>query len=304
MPARLMMSVWVVMGEHYARCIPLTQGETHNGLLYSCEVSSPSARLKAARIAARFETAPAAADAMGIPQQTYMAHENGSRGFTKAAERYAKFFKVAPEWLLFGAGAGPRITYSPAKSPDDGRPITAAEMRLWISDGPMIRDKRLQSALRKVPILGEAAAGVWRETGVSLTSEGNESLAVDVPGYEGAAVWALRVAGPSMDLFYPPGRYVIVASPSEAGLRIGDHVVCERQQNGLKEITLKELATIGGKSALLPRSSHPDHQAPVMLSVAGDYDEAAPKIIGVVIADYARRERPPILFAPLPESLI
>ena len=297
-PARLMMSACVVMGEHYASRIALMQGETHNEFLYACEMSSSAARLKAARIAARFETAPAAADAMGIPQQTYMAHENGSRGFTKSAERYAKMFKVTPQWLLFGAGAGAKMTPPPTKSPDDGRPIPAAEMRLWVKNGPVSRERRPQAALRSVPIMGEVAAGVWRETGVSATIDASESLSVDVPGYERAALWALRVAGPSMDLLYPPGRYVIVASPAEAGLRVGDHVVCERQQNGLIEITLKELMTIDGKNALMPRSSHPDYQEPFILSAAGDYDQTAPKIIGVVVADYARRERPPILFTP------
>ena len=137
-----------------------------------------------------------------------------------------------------------------------------------------------------------------------LTNEFNESLPVDVPGYERAALWALRVAGPSMDLVYPPGRYVIVVSPSEAGLRVGDHVVCERQNNGLVEITLKELMTIDGQNALMPRSSHPDYQEPIILSASGDYDQTAPKIIGVVVADYARRERPPILFAPVTDDAL
>jgi len=301
-PARLMMSACVVMGEHYASRIALMQGETHNEFLYSCEMSSSAARLKAARIAARFETAPAAADAMGIPQQTYMAHENGSRGFTKSAERYAKMFKVTPQWLLFGAGAGAKMTPPPTKSPDDGRPIPAAEMRLWVKNGPVGREKRPESALRKIPIMGDTAAGVWREAGMGLTNPDDESLTVDVLGYERAALWALRVVGPSMDLVYPPGRYVIVAPPVEAGLRVGDHVVCERQQAGLIEITLKELITINGKNALMPRSSHPDHQEPIILSAAGGYDQTAPKIIGVVVADYARRERPPILFSPVTDD--
>lgn len=33
-----------------------------------------------------------------------MGHENGSRGFSKSAERYADFFKVSLEWLLTGRG--------------------------------------------------------------------------------------------------------------------------------------------------------------------------------------------------------
>jgi hypothetical protein len=33
-----------------------------------------------------------------------MGHENGSRGFKKEAERYAKFFRVSFEWLMTGRG--------------------------------------------------------------------------------------------------------------------------------------------------------------------------------------------------------
>lgn len=296
------------MGEHYARCIPLTQGETHNGLLYSYEVSSPSARLKAARIAARYDSAPAAAAAMGIPEQTYMAHENGNRSFRRAVERYAKFFRVAPEWLLFGNGQGPRDVQAPLPAPANGPPVSGANLKAWVKapavSGRSSRQtaKRHKPVLRSIPVLGEVAAGVWRETSMSKTEEVDDYLPVDVPGYERAALWALRVSGPSMDLFYPQGGFVIVASPAEAGLRVGDHVVCEREQTGLIEITLKELVMVEGRHALMPRSSHPDFQGPVFLSAAGDYDQTAPRIVGVVVANYSRRERPAIMFSPYQEG--
>jgi transcriptional regulator with XRE-family HTH domain len=61
-------------------------------------------RLKRARELAGYETASEAANALGQPQPTYMAHENGSRGFKAEAERYARFFKVNLEWLLTGRG--------------------------------------------------------------------------------------------------------------------------------------------------------------------------------------------------------
>lgn len=37
-------------------------------------------------------------------EQSYVNHENGSRGLSKAAERYAKFFRISLEWLLTGRG--------------------------------------------------------------------------------------------------------------------------------------------------------------------------------------------------------
>jgi len=35
---------------------------------------------------------------------TYTQHENGIRGFTRSAERYARLFKVDLDWLLTGRG--------------------------------------------------------------------------------------------------------------------------------------------------------------------------------------------------------
>lgn len=67
---------------------------------------SIAARLKQARIAANFETASAAADAMGVPVASYTQHENGSRGFKRdRAEKYARRFRTSVEWLIFGRGA-------------------------------------------------------------------------------------------------------------------------------------------------------------------------------------------------------
>jgi hypothetical protein len=67
-------------------------------------MSEASARLKAARIDAGYDTATDAAEAMGVPEQTYLAHENGSRGLSRSAARYATFYKVSLDWLVRGRG--------------------------------------------------------------------------------------------------------------------------------------------------------------------------------------------------------
>lgn len=49
---------------------------------------------------------------MGVPAGTYSGHENGNRGYDKDdGAKYAKFYKVAPLWLLYGFGnpRGPDI---------------------------------------------------------------------------------------------------------------------------------------------------------------------------------------------------
>lgn len=64
-------------------------------------------RLKEARKLRKFETARDAARRYRWTLQTYAAHENGTRGFTKdTALTYAKAFAVNALWLL--SGEGPR----------------------------------------------------------------------------------------------------------------------------------------------------------------------------------------------------
>lgn len=60
-------------------------------------------RLRVARESTGFSNASKAAKALGIKYSTYVAHENGTRGFsTKVAAEYAECFKVSLEWLLTG----------------------------------------------------------------------------------------------------------------------------------------------------------------------------------------------------------
>lgn len=69
-----------------------------------CASMEPHERLRRARALAGYETAAAAADAMSIGRAAYTHHENGTRGFLKEAERYARMFRVDLDWLLTGRG--------------------------------------------------------------------------------------------------------------------------------------------------------------------------------------------------------
>ncbi len=65
-------------------------------------------RLTIARLRAGFKTGTEAAEAMGFPVSTYLAHENGSRGYPASkAFTYARKFKVPEGWLLYGTGPAP-----------------------------------------------------------------------------------------------------------------------------------------------------------------------------------------------------
>lgn len=67
-------------------------------------MSEQHERLRTARKQAGFATATAAAEALGTKATTYLAHENGEKGLSRAGERYARFFRVSLEWLLTGKG--------------------------------------------------------------------------------------------------------------------------------------------------------------------------------------------------------
>lgn len=66
-----------------------------------------SKRLQQARQAAGFRTAKEAAERFHWNYETYAQHENGNRGISRSAKRYARAFKVSEAWLLTNTGPGP-----------------------------------------------------------------------------------------------------------------------------------------------------------------------------------------------------
>lgn len=266
-------------------------------------MSDRADRLRQARIAAGFEKPVEAAERFGWNPNSYKSNENGNAPFSfKKAKEYAAAFRVRPEWLYDGQGEAsspaPAANVVPLAVATVGDPVNMQELRDYIALTNGAPKASLAGKLRRierqVPVVGDVAAGVWLEVAAVELQDVSEWLPIDVPGYERAHLKALRVVGPSMNLVYPEGRYVVIAHPSEAGVRVGDYVVVERYKVDLVEVTLKELVVEpGGRIALWPRSSHPDFQSPIYLTANDDHDQTAPKIIGVVVADYSRRVRPP-----------
>lgn len=64
-------------------------------------------RLVEAREGRGFKTPKEAAKYFGWSYETYIQHEQGTRGITRAAKKYAKAFRVSEAWLLTGEGATP-----------------------------------------------------------------------------------------------------------------------------------------------------------------------------------------------------
>jgi phage repressor protein C with HTH and peptisase S24 domain len=69
------------------------------------EKTEQAVRLVEAREARGFADAKAAARYFGWKYDTYIQHERGGRGLKDdVVERYARAYRVAPEWLKFGSG--------------------------------------------------------------------------------------------------------------------------------------------------------------------------------------------------------
>lgn len=63
-------------------------------------------RLEKARMDRGFKTAKDAARYFDWTYETYIQHEQGIRGISRAAGKYAKAFRVSEAWLLTGEGTG------------------------------------------------------------------------------------------------------------------------------------------------------------------------------------------------------
>lgn len=139
-----------------------------------------------------------------------------------------------------------------------------------------------------VVVLGSVAAGVWRQAWEWPQEDRfvfHGGMHIDVQG-EGR--FGLRVDGESMNLIYPQGTILdCVATYASREVMPGQRVIVIRRRiDGEVEATVKEYArSPDGQEWLLPRSTHPDFQAPVSLSNPGsEIEEIA--IIGIVVGSY------------------
>jgi SOS-response transcriptional repressor LexA len=236
---------------HYAS--PTSKCLLHHASRYLPSMGA-SERLKEARERAGYLSAKSAAEAMGVPVATYIQHENGSRGVPPdRAARYGRFFRVAPEWLLFGKAG-------------DNYEIASLGPRLYVK--------------------GEVAAGVWREAWEYDADEWEAFTGradIKVPLRER---FGLRIFGDSMGEVYPPGTIVeCVQYHGDEEIPDGKRVIVQRtRSDGHLETTVKELQRDpSGRIWLRPRSSNPMFQA-FPADEPDSPDIVRIEIIGVVVS--------------------
>jgi len=224
-------------------------------------------RLRSARIKAGFKSARAAALKHGWTPSTYAAHENGQNEFDPAtAAKYGKAFKVSAGWLMTGgdSGAPPMGTISGAKL--------------------------IKRNLREVPVVGKAAAGVFREVIEYDDLEPELILAERDREFPNARMFALEVEGDSMNAADPPildGAKVICVDFEDTGLPVMDGllVAVERTRDGgfTREWTIKEVELHDDRTEYHPRSTNKRHR-PIVVPHDAEVEGEEVRILGLVVS--------------------
>jgi phage repressor protein C with HTH and peptisase S24 domain len=200
-----------------------------------------AARLKEARKQAGYDSPSDAARAMGAEIPTYLGHENGSRGLSRAALRYADFFQVRLDWLLSGKGPMMSDGSEPRPRPEPVRGVSFGDARIAPREMP-----------RDIPVYGSASCG---EDGL-FEFNGEAADYVRRPPRLIAArdAYALYVANESMVPWREPGQLVYVHPVIVP--RVGDYVVVQlhpkkEEQGANPEAYIKRLLRMNNESVTL-----------------------------------------------------
>lgn len=178
----------------------------------------------------------------------------------------------------------------------------------WLAEGKGPRDSKIDPmtpnieetdlAVGPTRVIGEVEAGVFKDT-LEYVADDQFDIYVPVdPRYRGLHRAALKVRGPSMNLIYPEGSFIVVVPVLELGEdwapRSGMRVVVQRSNSqGQMEATVKEIEIDSdGHFWLAPKSSHPGFttawRVPDKWDGNGDFDEHSDnlRITGLVIGSY------------------
>lgn len=173
-------------------------------------------RLQTAREKRGFASAKDAATFFGWKYDTYIQHERGERGISRAAERYADAYRVSRAWLLTGEGKGPDGTVIAPPLPEP-EPNAVFEGPVTLPHPTNIRD---------IEELGVAMGGDGEDDAIF---EFNGQVIDRVMRPQGLLnrknVFALRVANSSMSPRFEEGDRIYVERTDAAA--IGDYVVVE-----------------------------------------------------------------------------
>lgn len=222
-------------------------------------MDSSADRLKKIRVERGYKTASAAAKRFGWTTSTYTSHENGTRPLTRAFKTYAKAFRISEAWLRC-----------------------------------LSEDRN--SGVRGAVVMGEAAAGVWREATVDMMPHELEKI-IDVPAKADEDLddvrFSVRVADDSVNRALPQEWYAICA-PMAEGLHspdeftVGEMLYIERSRKGLKELSLRRVSGVNAdRIKLSTYSTVPRWVKQPDVTYPGANAGEKVRIVGRVVGKYA-----------------
>lgn len=175
-------------------------------------------RLEIARRARLFDSAKAATDFHGWKYDTYVQHERGERGITRAAQKYARAYKVSAGWLLTGEGEGPVSdeTFSAETMPEPESARPTGGFVVNPHEAPQRSDVLM-------PVYGLVIGGEDGRFFFNGETVGWVKTPEKLLGVKNA--YALYVAGESMIPRFKPGEEVHV-NPHKQPVR-GDDVIIQ-----------------------------------------------------------------------------
>lgn len=144
-----------------------------------------------------------------------------------------------------------------------------------------------------LPVKYRVCAGAWVEMddAAQIYPAAAQPVAPDAR-YSHWPQWLEEVQGDSIDLLIKSGSFAHVVDAIEMGYaaRDGDLVVVERRRDGgaLRERTIKQVAIIGRRIELWPRSTNPQWSAPLVISSGSrPSEDIEVEIVGLVVGAYS-----------------
>lgn len=145
----------------------------------------------------------------------------------------------------------------------------------------------------ELPVRYAVQAGAWLEVDEAAQARIPSPPVTADPRFPRDAQWLELVRGDSADLFFPEGSFVHVVDAITIGYapRHEDFVVVERkrEQGGLIERSLKQIALVRRKVELWPRSRNPKWKAPLDLFAESEDDTI--EIAALVLGGYLPARR-------------
>lgn len=153
---------------------------------------------------------------------------------------------------------------------------TGVDLR-WLTSG-------VEPNIVGLMVIGEVAAGLWREGSVEFKPFGVPVAAH--PGYPASSQRLYKVSGTSVNRIVEDGEYVHCVSVIDGGIspESGDIVIVCRSEHGLSEYTAKRYIVENGTQILRPESKDDQWQQDIVID---GNDDTSIVITDVVIAKWS-----------------